>query len=369
MTVTRIEIWDIAADFRDGPRRMSYGRQPAMLGRILKIRDSSGVAGYGEVARAAYLEPERCRKLENELLGNLDDALVDDFPVLCTNVRRDCGLELRGLAFALETAWFDLLGRLAGVPVTSFLGGRRQKRISSYLSFGCESPSELSEQIRERASGYRHLQFKLGATTPDDDCKRVAVAIAETHADQLLFMDFNGALDVETATTVINQFGDGDSRILWEEPCRTTGMNLEVAQRTGVTVMFDQCADSLPEIARVCASDVDACLTIKPARFGSLSTSRAACEIARDHGVRVRIDGPWGSSIGNAAALSVAVTVPDGQLFCGCDLTEPLVFSDCWEKVVRHEDKGVTLPSGPGLGLKPPESIAEFTPVWERSSG
>tara|TARA_B100000676_G_scaffold305887_1_gene360993 strand:+ start:2511 stop:2801 length:291 start_codon:yes stop_codon:yes gene_type:complete len=78
----------------------------------------------------------------------------------------------------------------------------------------------------------------------------------------LLLLDFNGALSVKDAPTVLGSFDD--SRIIWEEPCNTVPMNLEVAESTGAPVIFDQCLKSLDLYAQVCSRDINASVCIKP---------------------------------------------------------------------------------------------------------
>ena len=49
MLITRIDVWNFAPTFRDGPYVMSHVTQDHAYGRILQIQTDKGIYGPGEI--------------------------------------------------------------------------------------------------------------------------------------------------------------------------------------------------------------------------------------------------------------------------------------------------------------------------------
>lgn len=363
MQLRSIQAHGMETPFADGPYIMSHVTQVALATRVLRVETADGAVGYGEIVRATGHDPGACIALENDVLGGLHDPSMEDLPALARRFRSQ-GNRLYGLAFGLETAHLDLIGRMTGAPLYSLLGGRLSDDAADYLSLSCDAPDAVSRRIAGEGATRQVIQVKLGDDDIDLDNQRIDAALAAAAPDQCLLMDFNGALTVDQANGVIGQHADG--RIIWEEPCNTVPMNLAVAEKTGAPVMFDQCLKSLDLYAAVCTRSIDASVCIKPAApLGGLSVARAARDLAIDAGVAVRIDGPWSGPIGTAAALHLAVGVPPDLLIAGCDLTEPLRFADGWTTIEHRPNNRIAPLAGPGHGVTPPAE-AMFDTLWIR---
>ena len=112
MTISKIDVWNFRPPFRDGPYAMSHVTSGHVYGRILRIEDDDGSSGVGEtVFSPALTETDREQRVQDEidylrpLIGKPFAALLDVASEL-----RNRGKSWRGIAFALETAWFDPKG-------------------------------------------------------------------------------------------------------------------------------------------------------------------------------------------------------------------------------------------------------------------
>jgi L-alanine-DL-glutamate epimerase-like enolase superfamily enzyme len=120
---------------------------------------------------------------------------------------------------AVDTALWDLKGKLLGLPVALLLG-RRRDTVPIYGSGGFTTygDSELRDQLAgwvER-DGCAWVKMKIG-THPAQDPRRVAVARAAI-GDRGLFVDANGALTVKQALALAERFAR-EAGVLWfEEP-------------------------------------------------------------------------------------------------------------------------------------------------------
>ncbi|MEJ2178592.1 MAG: hypothetical protein P8Y12_11775, partial [Gammaproteobacteria bacterium] len=67
MAITKIEVWNFRPPFRDGPYAMSHVTSGHAYGRILRIHDSDGSFGLGEIVFSPSLaEADREHRIHDE---------------------------------------------------------------------------------------------------------------------------------------------------------------------------------------------------------------------------------------------------------------------------------------------------------------
>ena len=120
---------------------------------------------------------------------------------------------------AVDTALWDLKGRLLALPVVSLLGQAREQ-VAIYGSGGFTSydPDQLEDQLGGWvASGIPRVKMKIG-THPTDDPGRVRAARKAIGDQAELFVDANGAYSRKQALALAEKFAQ-ESGVTWfEEP-------------------------------------------------------------------------------------------------------------------------------------------------------
>jgi len=349
VTIKQIEIWDFKPPYRDGSYVMSHVVLHSGLGRLIAVTLADATVGIGEVVFApTSTEAERWRQvgLETErftpLIGQQKNALLS----LAEAVRGE-GKDACGVAFGIETVFFDLLAKQQQLSVTDCLGGAKTQDVANYLSI-----SERSvERVRARmalSKTARVVQLKTGVGSVQDDRDQIAAVLANLLPDQVFLADTNGGWDVEAALSVIADFDD--PRLIWEEPCATYDENIQVAERSGRPVMVDQCVANEEMAMRAADERIAAALCIKPAFLGGLTVAQRIRDRCTANNMRMRIDGPWCGDIANAAILHLAVGAPPDLLISSCDLREPLLIEPDLKGVVLSDGR-LSPPKGPGLGI------------------
>lgn len=348
MTIERVEIAPFEPRFLGAGYRMSFVHQRVLHNRLLRITLANGRIGVGEVVRWMTYPPEEAAALEDAAVGDLVGRPLADLPGIVSELRR-ADFRLIGLAHGLDTAFHDLVGRAADLPVSALLGGPETGDVPEVLSLSSEAPEMMADIVRCEGPSFRVIQAKLGVDDIDTDMRRVEAVLAEMRQDQLVLADFNGKLGAEDAASALPAIRD--PRLVWEEPCGRHEENIAVAARLAQPVLFDQCLET-PEIcAAVARSGAAWGMVVKPGLLGGLAVTRFLRDLCAASGLRMRIDGPWCGEVGAAASLHLAIGAPKDLLLGSIDLTAAL---ETPRRMIGRPAPGRVGPrAGAGLGPLP----------------
>ncbi|MEM6624299.1 MAG: enolase C-terminal domain-like protein [Pseudomonadota bacterium] len=346
MRITQVEIVAHRPRFRGGGYAMSYVVQEVLAARLIRLTTDTGITGVGEIVRRPMIDPAEAEPQEDRVLDPLTGMDMADLPALVAGWR--VNPLLRGVAFAVELAFWDATARAAGLPLWALLGGRKSDAAPAYNSIGGKTPDSMAAAVRARPD-HPVIQAKLGMGAIEDDLDRVRAVLAAMSPDQLLLADFNGALDRETALRHLPQIQD--PRLIWEDPCAAYEDMDALARALEAPLMYDMCVQSLPEAVRALCDGVAGSLTIKPPFMGGLSVALTVRDMCEAAGMPMRIDGPWSGEIAAAADVHLALGAPEDLLITSGDLTDPLELTPT---LVTHPAPGmVGVADGTGLGPIP----------------
>jgi L-alanine-DL-glutamate epimerase-like enolase superfamily enzyme len=302
--------------------------------------------GVGELTRNPRIDVDASAAIEDARLPALAGLALADLPRLLAEWRC-AGKAAQGLAFGVELAMLDMMGRRLGMPVSSLLGGAAAADAPDYLSLSCAAPETMAEAARAGGAAVGVIQAKLGTGDPDADLARVRAVLAAMRPDQRLLADFNGALSVEDALRALPAIAD--PRLMWEEPCDGYDACAEVARTLAAPVVLDQCLIDLATYMRAIREGAAAAMVIKSDAIGGLSVGRIVRDAAGAAGIALRIDGFWAGPVAAAGALHLAVGAPPAVLMGAIDLTAAL--EGLRPHVARAAPGRVAPAPGPGLGL------------------
>lgn len=364
MTIEKIEVWDSRLPFRDGTYAMSHVISSHAHGRVLRIHDNEGRFGLGEIVFSPALgEAEREARIGDEedylkhLIGQPFEALLDVAEEMRTRDK-----SWRGVAFALESAWFDREGPRTGQSVANLLGGEPLSAVPDYFSISESDITKIRTRMETIGRDRQVLQLKLGVGSLERDIEQVAALLGMMTQHQVVQADANGGWTVDQACEVIASFND--DRLIWEEPCAEYEDNVRVAEKTGGRIMVDQCIGDLDMALRAIDDRAAQLICIKPAPLGGLTVARQIRDRAVEAGMQMRIDGPWCGDIATATILHLAVGAPKDLLLAGCDLREPLAMPVDLKGARVIERDMIAPPLGIGIGigrevelLGPPEKV------------
>lgn len=298
------------------------------------------------------------------LAGRPAGAIRDNWSLIYQElllVGRRGGL-LRALS-AVDIAAWDLLAKIAGLPLYRLLGGG-ENRIAAYASGGYYRPGDAVRNVVDELERYLELGFesfkiKVGGTTLAEDVARVKAARETIGEGRLLALDANNAwASSGDALQAIRAFDPYD--IWWiEEPLSPD----DVAGHSRV-----QAKSPIP----VATGEIEA------TRWGFAELLRQdSCDILQPDACVLGGISEW-INVAQAAAAFGRTVAPHwhanlhaqlSSAFPSCVTVEYFALEEGiynFEEIVSNrlevEDGYLILPSGPGLGIElDEEAVARFT--------
>jgi len=323
--LSKIEIWDLKIPFRDGPYKMSHVVQETTFGQVLCLHTDEGVCGLGEIVPAPALDPKERLAHYSEtatLLPELIGQSEDELHALIEQIQKKDSSR-NGIAFGLETAYYDLLARQSGLPFADMLGGALDTSIDDYFSISEEQADHVRQRVSMAGPQRNIIQLKVGVYSLQHELELIKTALDLMQDSQTLLVDANGGWSFAQASEAIREIKD--SRLIWEEPCGLYEDNRQLIEAFDTPLLLDGQTSTDFDTARRAIDDRMATgICIKPALIGGLSTACQVRDLCTGAGMKMRIDGPWCGDIASAAIVNLAIGAPPDLLIAGCDLREPL---------------------------------------------
>jgi L-Ala-D/L-Glu epimerase / N-acetyl-D-glutamate racemase len=305
----------------------------------VRLADQDGHEGWGEAAPSKfYGETVESVAAALKLYGS---ALPDD-PFNLEDAELRWATMLRGNAAAraaLSAALHDLVGKRLGIPVYRLWGLDPCQAPKSTFTIGLDEPERIKSKVRE-AEQFPILKVKLGT---DRDLE-ILRAIRDT-TDKEIRVDANCGWTVKGAIRMLPVLEEFGVTVL-EQPLPPEDLDglATITAQAEIPVIADESCKTVADIPPLIGK-VDG-INIKLAKCGGLREALRMIAVARAHGLMVMVGCMIESSLGISAAAHFTPLVDivdlDGAALLSND---PFVGA--------HIDGGqVSLPSGPGLGVK-----------------
>ncbi|WP_378144656.1 mandelate racemase/muconate lactonizing enzyme family protein [Cnuibacter sp. UC19_7] len=279
---------------------------------LVEVRTDEGVTGYGSGDTMSGFE-----EYEHLFLG------TDPLRMLEQVRRLESATFHGGRYWPLEAALWDVVGQVAGLPVSVLFGGARD-RLPVYASSGeLKSPGDRVESVlAARELGFRAVKIRIARDRPAEGIAAVRAAREAVGDGFDLMVDLNQmwrmAGDVEPALPLATVHRIAaelrDLGVLWlEEPLPQTDVvgAQRVRAQTGIQVAGGEMVRSLPEL--IALVEADAFDIYQPDVVLAVGMLRAR-QVAESAQLRHRRFTPhtWSNGLGLLANLHVAAGVDAG---------------------------------------------------------
>jgi muconate cycloisomerase len=344
---------------------------------LVKMRDESGAAGWGEAPTLKDWGGEFGRYFGEspgttiEVVGRqLAPAVKGCPPGEIAELHARMDHAIKGYPYAkagVESAAYDLAGKQCALPVHRLLGGAVRRRIPVTHSIGLLGFEEAErEAARAAGEGIRTIKIKIGVD-PDRDVEMVRRIREAVGPGVALCVDANQGY--RTPGDAIRAFRRMEScdLIYFEQPVEGIERLAEVARAIDAPVMADESAWNAHDIIQIIEKRAAQIVSLYTTKAGGLYRAMEAAAVARAAGIVCNVNGSVETGIGNLANLQFAAAAPAAVLSCVVPVSTPAEAQsgqiagiyykdDLIAEPMRLIDGAIELPAGNGMGIAADEA-------------
>ncbi len=331
----------------------------------VRIETSNGTVGWGEARLMHTWMYETLESAYTSLVNYIAPALkgMDSFSLNLILRKLDKLLTpvvSSGQPFvksAVETALFDVMGKITGQPIHRLIGGK----ICDYVELSAMmsgDPEAMADYAKEMASkGYKCFKVKIMGD-PVEDVKRLKV-VSEAVPDATIWADANQAYTSFTIRRLLNLIADMDIKriICLEQPVPTWdyGGLKRITSESPIPVAVDESMFSHYDLIKLISADALDLIVLKLAKSGIIGNLKIAA-LAEATGIDLFASGMTESGVGFTASVHLFSTLP---IAAPIDINGPQFLESLLVDGLSFEGAKVKVPDRPGLGVEVREDKIE----------
>lgn len=294
------------------PYEISCGQYDHATNVFLRLETDGDITGHGCAAPDRVMTGESPEATLQSYGQLLDTEVVGTDPLQWARTLAHLkDLELPPAALAgVDMALFDLVGKIAGIPLYRLLGGYRDEILTS-VTIGILPEAETVERARELVGqGFLALKLKGGSDVEQDIARLRRVREAVGLRIQLRF-DANQGYTPEQARMFLKGV-EGLALSVLEQP--TPRQMPEALGRltaeTGVAIMADESLMGLRDVFRLGRGELVDMLNVKLMKVGGIAVALDILGAARSARLDIMVGCMDEAALAIAAGLHFALARP-----------------------------------------------------------
>jgi L-alanine-DL-glutamate epimerase-like enolase superfamily enzyme len=356
MTIRSVETVPIAIH-ETTERELGYGKISIRRNVIVRIEADDGTVGISEVAPI----PIRwgCEETQESVVSTIRDymapLLIGKDPTRIAALMDVLHGRVGDLPYACSgvcDALFDLSARIAGIPVSGLIGGKRRDTIPASWSIALKSETEMASESALAASrGFQWIKIKIGKN-PVQDCRNVAAIREAVGADFPIHVDANAQYSYLDALDVLQKIETYRPKLI-EQP--VAGWNIaamrDLRRKLKTPLMADESCRSYRDLQNLIRLEAADAIMLKLNKHGGILESRKIVDLAESNGMMLYPSIHYGTSVGVATSAQFYATAPNitpGSFSQGASL----LASDLVSETLRPHDGGLDVLDLPGIGVE-----------------
>lgn len=365
MKITKIETILLALPSR---KDIADSSQDAV---VIKVYTDEGITGIGQ----ADTNPQVARGIMESEFSHKDscginDILIGENPLDIERLLKKINIKanhygrrgaLLQVVSGIEIALWDILGKVAKLPVYRLLGGAFRHKVLAYAS--CLFPPEPDKVIENAGElverGFKAVKFGwgvFGGQNFKNDMKMVE-SIRKSIGEAEMMIDGGESMDTATAIRYANALGDYDV-YFFEDPLHPDNLkgyerlmnavSIRIAAGEAETTIYPY----IDLIERIHLDVVQA----DAGRVGGISVMMKIANLAYLNGVQF-IPHCWNTDIVLAATLHILAAMPQDSWIEYAISESPLRNELCYPHFEIDREGYVPIPDIPGLGIELNEDL------------
>lgn len=364
MNITSIETIPIEVPIN--PERAVQGGRGAHTVSpfvLLRLHTDEGLVGLGEVSCTPIWSGEDHVTAIHCINTYLAPLLIGADPTEVERLSTQMHRVLAGSVFTkagIEMALWDLVGKIAGLPLYRIFGGPVREFVPTKFSVsGREAAQAAAIAAWAVEQGFRTMKVKVGIE-PEADIARVRAVRQAIGPDVRLGVDANGGWTPRVAIQTIRRL-HAYNIYFAEQPVAPLDVNwlADVRRQVEVPIMADESLYTLQDamaLARAGAADV---FSIYIGKGGGIGPARKVAALAEAAGLTCTVGSNLELGVASAAMIHLAMSSPgiDAETF-PCDILGPFFYeSDILAEPLPISAGAARPLERPGLGVELDEAL------------
>lgn len=351
LQITSIEIFKLAIPLKE-PFVISLGTQFNADNVLIVIRTNEGIVGFGECSPYMSINGESmetcyivAQYLATALKGKNPLAIEDCITAMDKVIYGNSSIKS-----AFDIALYDIAAKHSNLPLYKFLGGAKNKVITTDMTVGMGSPEKMAnDALRFKVAGFPAVKVKLGQTTVLDVAR--IKAIREAVGEQLpLRIDANQGWDVSTAIATLQALAEYNIEHCEEPIARWNFMQLpEVRKASPIKIMADESCCTHHDAERLATLKACDYFNIKFGKSGGIFNALKIVEVGNKNNIKLQIGSFMESRLATSAFVHFAYS---NNAIVHFDLDTPLMMAeDPVENGLQYLANGIVeIDDTPGIG-------------------
>lgn len=351
MKIKKVEIFSFDVPLVE-PFRISIGTMYAANDVLVRITADSGLYGIGE---ACPFPPITGETQDSNIAAAraIREILLDKDPLNIEGLIDGIGNIVHAnpsAVAAFDMALYDLLGKVAGLPLYKLLGGYRSS-FETDLTTGLNTPEKMAASVKESlALGYRQIKIKVGED-PDLDLRRVQAVRQAIGPEVKLRIDANQGWSVTQAISALKRMEPYQIEFC-EQPVKDSDIYglRQVRAQSPVPVMADESLFGPADAIKLIKEEACDYFNIKLMKAGGILNSLKIAHVAAAANIKCMVGCMLETRLGLTAAAHL-VASQKNIVFADLDgnsehKVDPIIDG------IKVERGTIYLPEKPGLGCE-----------------
>jgi galactonate dehydratase len=341
------------------PTVTSWGKYTEVSIVLVEVRTDAGITGVGE-ALARFSPKAYADLIETSLKPRLVGGNPTDIMAHWRTMRRALSGRSGGMLFeaiaGVDIALWDILGKVACLPIHRLLGGVGRTEVPVYAASVNWGSDEFMDRELDRYLEKGFPRIKVKIANPVKEARRRIERLRMRAGDDIeLCVDANWAYTLEEAVEVGRALTD-NAYFWFEEPLRPEDERgyEELHRRCATPLAAGESNYTLDQAMRLVENRTLSYLQPDVARAGGITETRRMAEFAAAHDVQYAPHIGMSGIVCETASVHLAAAMPNLRAMeCETD-TSPFktAITGAPPGADRQKDGLLPVPTGPGLGIE-----------------
>jgi L-alanine-DL-glutamate epimerase-like enolase superfamily enzyme len=341
------------------PTVTSWGKYTEVSIVLVEVRTDAGITGVGE-ALARFSPKAYADLIDTSLKPRLVGGNPTDIMAHWRTMRRALSGRSGGMLFeaisGVDIALWDILGKVAGLPIHRLLGGVGRTEVPVYAASVNWGSDEFMERELDRYLEKGFPRIKVKIANPVKEARRRIERLRKRAGDDIeLCVDANWAYTLEEAVEVGRALTD-NTYFWFEEPLRPEDERgyEELHRRCATPLAAGESNFTLDQAMRLVENRTLSYLQPDVARAGGITETRRMAEFAAAHDVQYAPHIGMSGIVCETASVHLAAAMPNLRAM-ECETDSSLfktAITGAAPGTDRQKNGLLPVPTGPGLGIE-----------------